>query len=359
MDFVLNGQAFGEIAGTSVGQMLMATGFNTNVCRPYNIDGRGTYITVTENGKQVPKLISNAPAVLRKDEWIQLDKVVVAAALPRLRAVAEIRRRGLTYSIPNGMGKTVLQSQTMSDITDAEVSMNGVKESNRDRPVFDIGNLPLPIIHKDFSFYLREIETSRNGGSPIDTTMAEGASRKVAEYAEKLLIGSAGTYKYGGGFIYGLTNYPSRITKVITAPTATGWTPVTLVNEILAMKQLSMDKFHFGPWLLFVGQSWDQYLDRDYVASGGNNPNQTLRERVGKIKDIADVITLDYLSGYQLVLVQLTSDVIREVIGMDVTTLQWELHGGLELRFKVMAIMVPQLRADYNGNTGIVHGNVA
>jgi hypothetical protein len=29
------------------------------------------------------------------------------------------------------------------------------------------------------------------------------------------------------------------------------------------------------------------------------------------------------------------------------------------LNFKVMAILVPQLRADFNGNTGIVHGAVA
>jgi hypothetical protein len=52
----------------------------------------------------------------------------------------------------------------------------------------------------------------------------------------------------------------------------------------------------------------------------------------------------------------MTSDVIRMVIGMDVTTVQWETMGGMRLHFKVMAIMVPQLRADYNSNTGIVHG---
>jgi hypothetical protein len=47
------------------------------------------------------------------------------------------------------------------------------------------------------------------------------------------------------------------------------------------------------------------------------------------------------------------------VIGMDVTTVQWETHGGMRLNFKVMAIMVPQLRSDFNGNAGIVHGSTA
>jgi hypothetical protein len=41
------------------------------------------------------------------------------------------------------------------------------------------------------------------------------------------------------------------------------------------------------------------------------------------------------------------------------TTVQWEEQGGLLLNFKIMAIMVPQLRADHNGNTGIVHGTSA
>jgi len=57
--------------------------------------------------------------------------------------------------------------------------------------------------------------------------------------------------------------------------------------------------------------------------------------------------------------VQQTSDVIREVVGMDITTVQWEEEGGMRLNFKVMAILVPQLRADFNGNTGIVHGSTA
>lgn len=348
MDFILNGQASGGVAS-----VLMQTGFNTNALRPYSINGKGTYITITENGKQVPKLISNATATLRKDDWIQLDQAIVKAAKPRLRLVAELRGRGLTYNIPNGMGKTVLQTQSQSDIREAGISMDALRETERDRPEFELTNLPLPIIHKDFSFSLREIEASRNGGSPLDTTTAELASRRVAELAEQLAIGTYGTYKFGGGLIYGLVNFPSRLTHELTNPTDTGWVPATLVREVLAMKQKSQDALHYGPWILFNSPAWDQYLDDDYSANKGDN---TLRERIAKIKDIADVVTLDYLPGYQMVLVQLTPDVIREVMGMDITTLQWETHGGLMLNFKVMAIMVPQLRADFNGNTGVVHG---
>ena len=97
-------------------------------------------------------------------------------------------------------------------------------------------------------------------------------------------------------------------------------------------------------------------LDGDYSEAKGDN---TLRDRIKKIDGIQDVRTLDYLTGYTLLLIQMTSDVIREVVGMDFTTVQWESQGGMQVNFKVMCIMVPQLRADYNGNTGIVHGTAA
>ena len=102
----------------------------------------------------------------------------------------------------------------------------------------------------------------------------------------------------------------------------------------------------------------DTYLDDDYSTA---KSDLTLRERLKKISDIQDVRTLDYLStsDYVMVLVQMTSDVVRQVVGMDITTLQWESKGGMQINFKVIAILVPQIRADQNSNTGIVHGTTA
>ncbi len=348
MDFILNGQAHGSVAA-----QLMQAQFDVNALRPYaGHDGR-SYITTMQNGKPVAVPLVNATATLRKDEWIQLDTAVVKAAQPRLKAVGDLRARGLTYAIPNGMGKTVLQTETQSDISDAGVSMDGLTQADRDRPVYELTNLPLPIIHKDFSFSARQVATSRSGGSPLDTSMAELAARKVAEMAEKLLLGVASSYTFGGGTIAGYTNHGSRLLKTITDPTSTGWTAATFVQEVLEMRKQSTDDYHYGPWMLYTAPAWDVYLDDDYSTAKGDN---TLRERVQKIQGIEGVQTLDYLTDYDIVLVQMTSDVVREVIGMDVTTLQWETQGGMMLNFKVMAILVPQIRADQNDNTGIVHG---
>lgn len=347
-DFIMNGQSHGSVAST-----LMANNFDPHSLRPYvGNDGR-SYVTIN-NGGEAKSIVTNAPATLRKDDWIQLDEVVVKAAKQRLRAVADLRSAGLSYNVPNGMSKTVLQYENESDISGAIVSMDGLRESDADRPEYNLVNLPLPIIHKDFSFSARQIMASRNGGSPLDTTMAELAGRKVAEEAENLLLGVSSSYAYGGGTIYGYTNFPSRLTKTMTAPSSSNH--ATSVNEILAMKTQSQDAKHFGPFFCYCSTSWDQYMDEDYSSSKGDN---TLRDRIGNIEGIDRPATLDFLPAKTLVLVQKTSDVARMVVGMDVTTVQWETKGGMELNFKVMAIMVPQLRADFNSNTGIVHGTHA
>lgn len=352
MDFIINGQANGDVASK-----LLANNMDVNALRPYIGDDGRSYQTVVENGV-AKAVLTNATATLRKDDWKLLDSAIVKAAKPRLKAVADLRAAGLTFNIPNGMAKTGLETETQSDISDAIVSMDGLRQSTADRPVFELTNLPLPIIHKDFDFSARQVMVSRNGGSPLDTTTAELAGRRVAEIAEKMLLGTFGSYTFGGGTIYGYTNFPNRLTKIMTIPDGTN--QATTVNEVLEMRLQAQQAFHYGPYKLYVSTAWDVYLDDDYSSAKGDN---TLRERLAKISNITGVETLDYLdvdgTAFIMIMVQQTSNVVREIIGMDITTVQWESKGGMQLNFKVMAIMVPQLRADQNSNTGIVHATTA
>jgi len=256
----------------------------------------------------------------------------------------------------NGMGKTVLETSTMTRAGRATLSMDPARLGEGDRPEFDSAFLPLPICHYDFYFNLREIATSRNGGQPIDTIMVEEAGISVAEELEMLTLGTLPTYTYGGGTIYGLINFPGRATIGITDPTDTGWTAEVLINEVLAMRKESTDRKRYGPWVLYVSPDWALYLDADYSANKGEN---TVRQRIRAIEGISDIRQLDWLTGLQFVLVEMTARNIRMVIGLDLTTIQWDTIGGMRQNFKVMTIVVPQLRTDGDGNSGIVHGSVA
>ena len=344
----------GQVSSSVAGRLLQSN-FDPHFLRPFIGDDGRQYLTQNNNGSLQAVPVTNADATLLYKEWQLLDEVVIRAALPRLRAVADVRGRGLQFTIPNGMAKTVLLTQAQSSVNSATISMDGLADSQGDRPVYNLTNLPLPIIHKDFSFSARQLAVSRNGSMPLDLSMAELSARRVAEGAEQLLLGVAPTYQYGGGTIYGLTNFPNRITKNLSTPLVSAWTPRQTLLDVLNMRLLSQQHFHYGPWVLYTSLAWDQYLDDDLSIYKGD---LTLRDRLRRIDGIEDVITLDYLNGYDMLLVQMTTDVVREVVGMDITTIQWETHGGMQLNFKIMCILIPQLRADYNGNTGIIHGSV-
>ena len=165
----------------------------------------------------------------------------------------------------------------------------------------------------------------------------------------------------GTSTVYGYTNFPQRLTKTnFTAPTAGGWVPDTTHNEVLAALDQLYAQFFYGPWIVYHSIDWTQYMNRVYSVSGGNNPGETLRTMLLKNPDIQDVRRLDRLtSTFTLIFVQMTSEVAELVNGLDFTTIQWQERGGLDLRFKIIAIKVPRLRSDYNSRTGILHGTTS
>lgn len=379
MDYILNGSGHGP-----VGEAMAGCRFDPGLLRPY-IDSRGQRCVTINTGRTDPKgkpifekrtvaeMVNNfgvsSPVFnatsLRKDEWILLDSVVLKAARQRLRAWSDLAAAN-SFGGFNGMSRTILEHETMSDPGEAIVDMDGLTEGRTDSPKYQLEGLPLPITHSDFYFSSRRLAASRNTGTPLDTTMAEASARRVAETVEQTLIGTTTGITFGTAAnygrtpsVYGYTNFTSRNTKTdLTTPTGTN--PEAVMTDVLEMRDLMYADRFYGPFVLYHSTNYDQFLDNDYFRTGGTSVLQTLRQRIEAIDGISAVRRLDFLTtGYQLILVQMTSDVARAVNGMDITTLQWESVGGMRVNFKVMAILVPQLRADFDGRCGIVHGTTS
>lgn len=390
-DFVLNGKGHGEVA-EKLGQFnfdpgLMRPYFDHNGKRCVTINtGRFSYDQKT--GKQIPirekvlvkdlmkegyfSPVYNATS-LRKEDWLLFDNVVIKAARQRLRAWEDLAKAN-TFGGFNGMGKMILEHETMSDPGSAVQDMDGLSDpATNDAPKFQLEGLPLPITHSAFWFSQRVLTTSRNSGTPLDMTMAEAAGRRIAEMIEQVLIGTVtgiaagGNSTMVGGYgrtsqVYGYLNFPSRIIKTgITTPT--GSNPEATVGDVLTCRDLLTAAKYYGPYMVYHSNDWDKYMDNDYARLGGDNASMTLRDRLRKIDGIQDVKRLDYLTSstnpFTLLFVQMTPDVARAVNGLDITTVQWESQGGFRLDFKTMCIWVPQLRADYYGNTGILQASVS
>lgn len=298
------------------------------------------------NGMNINSLRTND--LLRKEEWIEFDTTVVDVARQRLNGIQELQNRGLTLQL-GGLGTLVSQYEAQSDMEEAEINMAGVTPGEEDSVEFDIRSIPIPIIHKDFRINLRRLEASRRLGDSIDTTQGAVASRRVSDKLEDMLFNGAGI-TVDGNSIPGYTN----ATGIITGSLST-WDHSTnqpnIYNDILDMVQDAHDKYFHGPFVLYVASNRWQYLLGVYDDGSGQTPMQRIRN----IPGIEDVKPSDVMSDDTALLVQMTQDVVDLAVAQDVTTVQWDTQGGMQVHFKVMAALAPRVKRDYNGNTGIVY----
>jgi uncharacterized linocin/CFP29 family protein len=288
-------------------------------------------------------------ALLRRDEWIYFDNVVLEVARSRMVISQLLAGRGQTINLPNPLGHTRFEWEKVGDMEGAEISMSGISRSQNDGLDFSLEGMPIPIVHKDFNLNIRHLAASRNRGTPIDTMQLTVATRKVAETIERMIFNGA-TVLGANNVIYGLTTAPHRNTGSVTATwlTATG---AQIVADVLEMIGLSQGDNFYGPWVLFVPIAVHTAMGADYKAES----DRTILDRVLAIPGIEAVIPTSDLTGTNVLLVQLTADVISVIDGFGPTLVEWESHGGMVSHYKVMAIQVPLIRNDVLNQSGIVH----
>lgn len=343
LDMIHNGRAFGSVA-----QKLLACNMDVNALRPWIGKDGNVYMNV--NGKAVA---IKANATLRKDEWKHYDEAVLKAVRERLRGVADLIGRGLVFNIPNGLGSTVLEYEDMDDNLTAKLSMDGITRGENNRPEYGIKYLPLPIVHADFQINNRVLTASRNTGAPLDTTMAERAGRKVAEKVEDMLFNGTSSYTFGGGTIFGYRDFTYRNQVTLNFHwNDSGATGETMLADVIAMKQASIDAKYYGPWIMYLPTNFETAIDADFKSGS----DKSIRSRLLEVDGLQDIKVADTLADDHIIFVQMTSDVIRIVNGLSFVTVEWESEGGMLHHYKVMAIQVPQIRADQGNNCGVTHG---
>lgn len=356
MDFISNNGASG------IGGELQAKNLRPEAFRPYLATNKrgetGVYMdqfdAKTGKFRAVPLNVNSmqANSTLRRDEWKALDEAVLRIARERVTGINDLRTRNLTLPLANAMGHTVLEYHDMSDPLEAKMSMDGLTRGENARPEFGTNYLPLPIIHADYGINARVLSASRNMGNGIDVSLAEAAARRVVEKLENLLFTNT-TYSFGNGTIYSYLNHPRRNTVTLEVQwTGSAITPELIKKDVLAMKQAMLDAKKYGPYVVYIPGNYETVLDEDYDKT---TPGTTLRERLLKISGIEEIKVSDHLTDHNVIMVNMTTDTVRLVDGMAPTNVQWDSQGGMVTDYKVMAIQVPQIRADQNGNCGVVH----
>lgn len=282
--------------------------------------------------------------LLRKDEWIEIDRTVVQVARERLTGIADLRAKGLVRNL-GGLGTLIDQWETQGDMSPADVNMSGVTAGKEDTPAWNLHGVPVPIIHKDFRINIRRLYASRNLGQSLDTVATAVATRKVTESLEDMLFAGDPTTMQGFK-IYGYTNHPDINTGALS-----DWSNITnIYNDVKDMIKDAKKAGYYGPYTLYVSSDEDDNLNLIYDDSTG----QTARERVMKLNGIEEIKVADRLASGTVILVQMTSDVVDLSLAQDIVPIEWNTQGGMVSHFKVFCAMVPRIKSDDNGKSGIV-----
>lgn len=335
---VLGSGQGGLISGGTVGERLLAHGFNINCLRTCASEVQVHGNTVRVNG------------TLLEDEWKAFDTTVQQVAREKLVVTNLLLNKGLRSPLPNALGVMTLEWERVTgDLVDAEVTMSGLNEAQKDRMAFETVSMPIPIIHKEFFYNVRHLEAARRNGRQPDVSHASVAARKVAELIERTIFTGV---TIGGTAIYGMLNHPQRKTQAVTATWVTATGEQIVADMVKAIDALSnVNNNHEGPFYVFVPTLVAAHMGEDYKA----NSDKTIMQRVMEVPGVAGIQSTGRLTGTNVLVVQLTSDVIEMIDGIQPTMVEWDSHGGFQKNFKVISIMLPRVRSDGWNQSGILH----
>ena len=300
----------------------------------------------------------NTNATLRKDEWIDLEDQVITSARSRLVVIDDLIAGGLTYNV-GGLGTIISEWESASEMTDAQITMDGETVNNKDRQSFTLNGVPIPIIQKDFTIGERMLLASRQRGAGLDVTSGAEAGESVARASESMVFfgASIGASNSAGNSysIPGLTTFASRETGTISDWSNPAVTAETILAEILAMvSALETAQRSFGPYNLYIPGAYASRFREDFKA----NSDRTLMDRVLAEEVISKVRISDVLTTGNALLVDMNRRYIDLAMASDLTTVQWQSGSGFTNNFKSYAAWAPRIKSDYDGRCGVYHGTV-
>ena len=292
---------------------------------------------------------------LPREAWDYLDDVLIRTAKEILVGTGDLNTYPGTSFNFDGMSASVYTRKQVSEVGEANLAVS--PDTVSDSAILDLDDLSIPMLvaYKDFRLNTKHMAMASRIGMPLDTALAEEATRSVARKVEDLLFN--GDVRANGARAYGYTTFPQRQTFTIV----TSWTtadPDAILNDVNSMVSLSMQANHYGPWVLYIPWQYQTRLNQDYVV-GGYPTGSSIMDRLLQLPNLDAIKISNDLADDNVVLVEMSSGTVQMINGMPLRVLAWEPPGtpNWDHKFKVMTIAVPMLISDYKGQCGIVHGS--
>lgn len=299
-----------------------------------------------------PHLGIHHNALLRRDEWLELDQAVMDTVKTPLVGIADLQAAGLVHRL-GGLGTLLSAYETVSEMDAANVEMEADVPGREDRVEYGANYVPIPLIFKDFRIPQRQLLSSRRLGESLDTTQARAATRVVAETMESMLF-SGHAKQLGGYLIYGYTNAPNRVTNTANGvgggdfgTAGNGYK--TVVGALAALTNLG----YRPPFMAYLASTQFTQLNNLIDLTSGRSELSVIKENLaGQLQDLK--LSFELSDGV-LVVVAMNSEVVDLAVAEDIVPIQWDEMGGALTRFRIMTALAPRVKSDFNSHTGIAH----
>lgn len=292
-----------------------------------------------------------------------IDNAVVEVGVERLVIAQDIIDAGLTYNLTDPLSVLEVQWERTSKVGGAQRTMNPSARGENQLPDRNPKRIPVYLTTDDFFMGVRVLKASQRVGAPLDTTLVKQATRRVNEAVEDATINGAGV-QVEGYTTPGILNAPNAQTYALTtdwrpASPVIGTTGPAMLADIGAMIGLLQAKKMYGPYNVYYGTQAAITLTSDFKTNTSDSIGTRLRAAATDL-NINKFAVADQMpggaTGPQVVVMQMTENVIDMVYGQAPTVIPWTSPDGFTLFWLVMAIMIPRVRDDYDGNSGIVIG---
>jgi uncharacterized linocin/CFP29 family protein len=266
---------------------------------------------------------------LSDEELRYIEERIVESVRPQLVG----RKLFPVFKLPHA-GFLTVRGYKMTDMSQASISLYG-QTTSKDRTQLASFDITVPVIHKEFTLWWRDVLAARGGGLPLETREAQNAARKIAEDEDRFLLTGESTGFQALG-VEGLATATGRNT---TAGGDWSANAFTYVNN--AIGELETDG-HLGPYALILRSAWWRQIAGAFVT----NTATTIAEKVAELCK-AGVYVSDSLyesdgTTHNALVVEPSQDNFELIIGQDLTTFTKE-DEDMNIQAKCFEVLAPRI----------------
>lgn len=320
-----------------------------------------------------PEKALRAYSPLMRDEQIRFDTAVMQTFQQRLRVTRRLIELGLVERVDNPFRVSELEYEK-ADAPGGGVqrSMSPIPRLDFEKPDQSIVRVPIYFTSAMFQLDLRSLETSRNKGQPLDTTIAIRKTRAIVEDIEDAVI-NGGLPTISGYASHGLLDAPSiqTLSSTTGAWDAVGKTGEQMLQDVVDAIALAESKNSFGPYDLLLNTAWFNATRNDFKAASDKSILQRLREVEAGAGPIY-IYVADKVPTDTAVLYPRNVENVRLIVGnvggatapeqqtepdnkiTPISLFPWDTYGGFIKNWLITCVVIPDTRDTGASETGIV-----